>query len=122
MRSRFTLGLCVTLGFRSVQNVGPRGTSRIQGIQVDWLPIYTPVAGKGFLAADESAGPWLRAGHAEAAKIPDAWHFQTHLSSTPGGEAHSGHLSHLSPSESDRFDSFDSFDSDKSIYKFKTYL
>ena len=28
--------------------------------------------GKGFLAADESAGPWLRAGHAEAAKIPDA--------------------------------------------------
>merc|ERR1719442_316083 len=28
-------------------------------------------AGKAFLAADESAGPWLRAGHAEAAKIPD---------------------------------------------------
>jgi len=27
--------------------------------------------GKGFLAADESAGPWLRAGHKEAAKIPD---------------------------------------------------
>ena len=27
--------------------------------------------GKGFLAADESAGPWLRAGHAEAAKVPD---------------------------------------------------
>jgi fructose-bisphosphate aldolase class I len=27
--------------------------------------------GKGFLAADESAGPWLRAGHAEAKKIPD---------------------------------------------------
>jgi fructose-bisphosphate aldolase class I len=27
--------------------------------------------GKGFLAADESAGPWLRAGHSEAAKIPD---------------------------------------------------
>merc|ERR1719262_485209 len=27
--------------------------------------------GKGFLAADESAGPWLRAGHADAAKIPD---------------------------------------------------
>ncbi|CAE7793740.1 hypothetical protein AK812_SmicGene48699, partial [Symbiodinium microadriaticum] len=26
--------------------------------------------GKGFLAADESAGPWLRARHAEAAKIP----------------------------------------------------
>merc|ERR1719409_1811076 len=27
--------------------------------------------GKGFLASDESAGPWLRAGQAEAAKIPD---------------------------------------------------
>jgi bisphosphoglycerate-dependent phosphoglycerate mutase family 1 len=27
--------------------------------------------GKGFLAADESAGPWLRAGNSEAAKIPD---------------------------------------------------
>jgi len=27
--------------------------------------------GKGFLAADESAGPWLRAGHEDAAKIPD---------------------------------------------------
>jgi len=27
--------------------------------------------GKGFLASDESAGPWTRAGHAEAAKIPD---------------------------------------------------
>jgi len=27
--------------------------------------------GKGFLASDESAGPWLRAGHEEAAKITD---------------------------------------------------
>ncbi|GMH96906.1 hypothetical protein TrST_g13422 [Triparma strigata] len=27
--------------------------------------------GKGFLAADESAGPWLRAGHSEAKKVPD---------------------------------------------------
>jgi len=27
--------------------------------------------GKGFLASDESAGPWLRAGHAEAKQIPD---------------------------------------------------
>jgi len=27
--------------------------------------------GKGFLAADESAGPWLRAGHAQAKEIPD---------------------------------------------------
>ena len=30
-----------------------------------------PWPGKGFLAADESAGPWLRAGHAEAAQIPE---------------------------------------------------
>jgi len=27
--------------------------------------------GKGFLASDESAGPWLRAGHVDAKKIPD---------------------------------------------------
>merc|ERR1719379_728604 len=27
--------------------------------------------GKGFLASDESAGPWTRAGHTEAKKIPD---------------------------------------------------
>merc|ERR1712023_334169 len=27
--------------------------------------------GKGFLASDESAGPWLRAGHSEAKTIPD---------------------------------------------------
>ena len=27
--------------------------------------------GKGFLASDESAGSWLRAGHKEAKKIPD---------------------------------------------------
>eukprot|EP00310_Coccolithus_braarudii_P020500 CAMPEP_0183355084 /NCGR_PEP_ID=MMETSP0164_2-20130417/39104_1 /TAXON_ID=221442 /ORGANISM="Coccolithus pelagicus ssp braarudi, Strain PLY182g" /LENGTH=377 /DNA_ID=CAMNT_0025528101 /DNA_START=64 /DNA_END=1197 /DNA_ORIENTATION=- len=27
--------------------------------------------GKGFLAADESAGPWLRAGHSGAKEIPD---------------------------------------------------
>ena len=26
---------------------------------------------KGFLASDESAGPWLRAGHVDAKKIPD---------------------------------------------------
>jgi fructose-bisphosphate aldolase class I len=28
--------------------------------------------GKGFLASDESAGPWLRAGHSEAKKIEDS--------------------------------------------------
>ena len=27
--------------------------------------------GKGFLASDESAGPWLRAGHKDAKKIED---------------------------------------------------
>ena len=26
--------------------------------------------GKGFLASDESAGPWLRAGHVDAKKVP----------------------------------------------------
>ena len=26
---------------------------------------------KGFLASDESAGPWLRAGHVDAAKVAD---------------------------------------------------
>merc|ERR550514_184931 len=44
--------------------------------------------GKGFLAADESAGPWLRAGHAEAAKIPDTLEnraaYRSMCFSTPG--------------------------------------
>jgi fructose-bisphosphate aldolase class I len=44
--------------------------------------------GKGFLAADESAGPWLRAGHAEAAKIPDVIEnraaYRSMCFSTPG--------------------------------------
>merc|ERR1719375_2680150 len=44
--------------------------------------------GKGFLAADESAGPWLRAGHAEAAKIPDTIEnraaYRSMCFSTPG--------------------------------------
>jgi len=44
--------------------------------------------GKGFLAADESAGPWLRAGHAEAAKIPDTAEnraaYRSMCFSTPG--------------------------------------
>merc|ERR1712050_240493 len=42
----------------------------------------------GFLAADESAGPWLRAGHAEAAKIPDTAEnraaYRSMLYTTPG--------------------------------------
>ena len=48
--------------------------------------------GKGFLAADESAGPWLRAGHAEAAKIPDTAEnraaYRSMCFSTPGLSEH----------------------------------
>merc|ERR1719327_438525 len=44
--------------------------------------------GKGFLAADESAGPWLRAGHSEAKKIPDTEEnraaYRSMLYKTPG--------------------------------------
>jgi len=44
--------------------------------------------GKGFLASDESAGPWLRAGHVEAAKIPDTAEnraaYRSMLYTTPG--------------------------------------
>jgi len=48
--------------------------------------------GKGFLAADESAGPWLRAGHADAAKIPDTVEnraaYRSMCFSTPGLSEH----------------------------------
>ena len=44
--------------------------------------------GKGFLASDESAGPWLRAGHSEAKKIPDTEEnraaYRSMLYKTPG--------------------------------------
>merc|ERR1719230_2189627 len=44
--------------------------------------------GKGFLASDESAGPWLRAGHVEAKKIPDTAEnraaYRSMLYKTPG--------------------------------------
>jgi len=44
--------------------------------------------GKGFLASDESAGPWLRAGHVEAKKIPDTPEnraaYRSMLYTTPG--------------------------------------
>merc|ERR1719409_1163996 len=55
--------------------------------------------GKGFLASDESAGPWLRAGHAEAAKIPDNLEnraaYRSMLYATPGlGEYISGVILH----------------------------
>jgi fructose-bisphosphate aldolase class I len=48
--------------------------------------------GKGFLAADESAGPWLRAGHVEAKKIPDTIEnraaYRSMCFSTPGLSQH----------------------------------
>jgi len=44
--------------------------------------------GKGFLASDESAGPWLRAGHVDAKKIEDTIEnraaYRSMLYSTPG--------------------------------------
>jgi fructose-bisphosphate aldolase class I len=44
--------------------------------------------GKGFLASDESAGPWLRAGHVDAAKIEDTAEnraaYRSMLYKTPG--------------------------------------
>jgi len=47
---------------------------------------------KGFLAADESAGPWLRAGHSEAKKIPDTAEnraaYRSTCFSTPGLSEH----------------------------------
>merc|ERR1712045_658959 len=46
----------------------------------------------GFLAADESAGPWLRAGHSEAKKIPDTLEnrgaYRAMCFSTPGLSDH----------------------------------
>jgi len=55
--------------------------------------------GKGFLAADESAGPWLRAGHVDAAKIPDTPEnraaYRSMCFKTPGlGEYISGVILH----------------------------
>jgi len=55
--------------------------------------------GKGFLAADESAGPWLRAGHSGAKKIPDVVEnraaYRSMCFATPGlGEFISGVILH----------------------------
>jgi fructose-bisphosphate aldolase class I len=55
--------------------------------------------GKGFLASDESAGPWLRAGHSEAAKIVDTEEnraaYRSMCFTTPGlGEYISGVILH----------------------------
>jgi fructose-bisphosphate aldolase class 1 len=57
-------------------------------------------AGKGFLASDESAGPWLRAGHVEAAKIADTAEcraaYRSMLYTTPGlSEYISGVILHV---------------------------
>ena len=56
--------------------------------------------GKGFLASDESAGPWLRAGHVEAAKIADTAEcraaYRSMLYTTPGlSEYISGVILHV---------------------------
>ena len=56
--------------------------------------------GKGFLASDESAGPWLRAGHVEAKKIPDTPEnraaYRSMLYTTPGlSEYVSGVILHV---------------------------
>jgi fructose-bisphosphate aldolase class I len=56
--------------------------------------------GKGFLASDESAGPWLRAGHVEAAKITDTAEnraaYRSMLYTTPGlSEYCSGVILHV---------------------------
>jgi fructose-bisphosphate aldolase class I len=48
--------------------------------------------GKGFLASDESAGPWLRAGHVDAKKIEDTVEnraaYRSMLYTTPGLSEH----------------------------------
>jgi len=56
--------------------------------------------GKGFLASDESAGPWLRAGHSEAKKIADTVEnraaYRSMLYKTPGlSEYISGVILHV---------------------------
>jgi len=55
--------------------------------------------GKGFLASDESAGPWLRAGHSEAKKIEDTAEnraaYRSMLYTSPGlSESISGVILH----------------------------
>jgi len=48
---------------------GELGAAKVQALKDIAKQLCTP--GKGFLASDESAGPWLRAGHVEAKKIAD---------------------------------------------------
>jgi len=58
------------------------GTALVSDFTCTWLSASEKAAlkatadamsapNKGFLASDESAGPWLRAGHVDAAKVED---------------------------------------------------
>jgi len=68
----------------------PQATGPLAELKATAQKLCTP--GKGFLAADESAGPWLRAGHSEAAKIPDTIEnrgaYRSMCFSTPGLSEH----------------------------------
>jgi len=68
----------------------PQATGPLAELKATAQKLCTP--GKGFLAADESAGPWLRAGHSEAAKIPDTIEnrgaYRSMCFSTPGLSDH----------------------------------
>jgi len=68
----------------------PQATGPLAELKATAQKLCTP--GKGFLAADESAGPWLRAGHADAAKIPDTIEnrgaYRSMCFSTPGLSEH----------------------------------
>jgi len=57
------------LGDRSRPVMAMMTAERLAELKVTAEALCAP--GKGFLASDESAGPWLRAGHAEAKQIPD---------------------------------------------------
>merc|ERR1712014_26619 len=63
--------LCI-MGVGASVSVQPADlpTARLAELKDTATKLCAP--GKGFLASDESAGPWLRAGHAEAEKIPDS--------------------------------------------------
>jgi len=79
----------------------PTATMLSEGQQAALKDIATKLCapGKGFLASDESAGPWLRAGHSEAAKIQDIAEnraaYRAMLYTSPGlGEYISGVILH----------------------------
>merc|ERR1711920_783424 len=78
------------LSFASSQSPSSMATTMPADVLAELKETATKLCapGKGFLAADESAGPWLRAGHAEAAKIPDVIEnraaYRSMCFSTPG--------------------------------------